>query len=111
MAKERAVDARLSLPELQHLLSAGCQRVYVSMADVDRRLRGKGFPDKVQLRPIDRETSAITLFIEERIRAELAMWKPMSRAELWYEMNKFWVWAIGIVVLILLGLLTAFRSR
>lgn len=101
MAKERGVDARLLLPEVQNLLSAGCRRAYVSMADVDRRLRGKGFPDKVELRSIDREASALAQFIEERVRAEFAMWKPKSRVELWYERNKFWVWAIGIIVSIL----------
>jgi hypothetical protein len=111
MAKERGVDARLLLPELQDLLSAGCRRVYTRMAKVDRRLRGKGYPNKVQPRSIDAEVSAMTQFIEERIRAELEMWKPKSRVELWYERNKFWVWAIGIFVTILvtiLGLLAKF---
>jgi hypothetical protein len=108
MAKERGVDARLLLPEVQNLLSAGCRRAYVSMADVDRRLRGKGFPDKVDLRSIDQEVSAMAQFIEERVRAELAMWKPKSRVEFWYERNKFFVWAIGIVVSIVLGLWAKF---
>lgn len=107
LAKEKGVDARLLLPELQNLLSGGCQRVYVSMADVDRRLRGKGFPDNVALKSIDGEVSAMIQFIEERIRAEIAMWKPKSRVELWYERNKFWVWAIGIA-LSLLGLWAKF---
>jgi hypothetical protein len=101
MAKKRGVDARLLLSEVQNLLSVGCRRAYVSMADVDRRLRGKGFPDNVELRSIDREASAMAEFIEERVRAELAMWNPKSRVELWYERNKFWVWAIGFVVSIL----------
>ena len=101
MAKERGMDARLLLSEVQNLLSVGCRRTYVSMADVDRRLRGKGYPEKVELRSIDREASAMAEFIEERVRAELAMWKPKSRVELWYERNKFWVWVIGIVVSIL----------
>jgi hypothetical protein len=47
-------------------------------------------------------------FIEERVRAELAMWKPKSRVEFWYERNKFFVWAIGIVVSIVLGLWAKF---
>src|SRR5713101_7993173 len=41
MAKDREVDARLLLPEVQGLLSAGFRKVYAHMADVDRRLRGK----------------------------------------------------------------------
>jgi hypothetical protein len=105
MAKERGVDARLLLPELQNLLSAGCRRVFVTMADVDRHLRGKGSPDKVGMKSIDQEVSAMTGFIEERIRAELAMWRPESRAELWYERNKFWVWAIGTIVGIIVSIL------
>jgi hypothetical protein len=101
MAKERGVDARQLLPELQNLLSAGCRRVYASMADVDRRLRGKCFPDKVALKSVDSEVATMVQFIEERVRTELAMWMPRSLVELWYERNKFWVWAIGILVSIL----------
>lgn len=108
MSKDRGVDARLLLPEVQNLLSAGCKRVYVSMADVDRHLRGEGSFDRVELRSIDREASIMTQFIEERVRAELAMWKPKACVEIWYERNKFLVWAIGIVVTIILGLLAKF---
>lgn len=62
MAKERGVDARLLLPELQNLLSAGCRRVFVTMVDVDRRLRGKEFPEKAGMRPIDKEVAAVSSF-------------------------------------------------
>jgi hypothetical protein len=57
-----------------------------------------GVPDKVGLRSIDREVSAMTQFLDERVRAELAMWKPKSPVEGWYERNKFWMWVIGIVL-------------
>ena len=64
--------------------------------------------DKAGVRSIDRKVFAMAQFIEERVRAELAMWKPKSRIELWYERNKFWVWAIGIVVAFILALLAKF---
>jgi hypothetical protein len=51
MAKERSVDAKHLLPEVQSLLIAGITKVFSRMADVDRRLRGIGFPDRVQLPP------------------------------------------------------------
>lgn len=98
MTKERGVDARLFLPELQVLLSSGCHKVYTRMADVDRRLRGKGYPNKVNLRSIEQEFQAMSEFIDERIRSELAMWKPKSRVQNWYERNTFWVWVVGIVL-------------
>ena len=107
LAKEKGVDARLLLPELQQLLLAGFRKVYDRMADVDRRLRGRGFPHKVDLKSIDREFSAMAQFLDERVRAEVAMWKPKSHVEIWYEGNKFWVWAIGLVLAIA-GLWTKF---
>src|SRR5947199_959383 len=42
MSKEKGVDPRPVLSELQAHLSAGCQRVYVRMAEIDRNLRGQG---------------------------------------------------------------------
>jgi len=68
------------------------------MAEVDRRLLGNGFPEKVPLRNIDPEYHAMGEFIEKHVRAELAMVKPRRTIEQWYEQNKFWVWLIPIVV-------------
>ena len=78
LAKEKGVDGRQLLPELQALLSAGCRRIYTSMADVDRRLRGRGYPDKVALKSIESEVTGMTQFIEERVRAELEMWSTRA---------------------------------
>jgi hypothetical protein len=79
------------------------------MADVDRRLRGKGYPQNVNLRGIDDKLQAMEQFLDERIRSEIAMWKPKSSPEEWYERNKFWVWAIGILLAIA-GLLAKLLS-
>jgi hypothetical protein len=98
MATERGVDGRLLLSELQELLSAGCLKVYKRMADVDRRLRGKGHPESVPLRSIDREIRQIDQFFDERISNELVMWKPKSRLEDWFARSKFWVWVIPVLI-------------
>jgi len=100
LARERGVDARLLLPEVQGLLNAACRKVFAEMAEVDRRLRGKGFPENVDVRSIDIEVMRLSEFIEEHTASELAMWRPKSKAEEWYEKNKFWVWLIGILVAI-----------
>ena len=97
-AKERGIDARQLLPEVQTLLSAGFRRVYARMTDVDRRLRGRGFPDKVAIRPVEREIAVMDEFLGERIKTELAMWQPKAITEYWFERNKFWVWIVGITV-------------
>ncbi|WP_234082912.1 hypothetical protein [Azonexus sp. R2A61] len=97
-AKERRIDASLLLPEVQSLLNAAVQKVFREMAEIDRRLLGKGFPESVPLRSTDGEADQLGAFIDERVRCELAMWKPRSTVEEWYDRNKFWVWVVGIVV-------------
>jgi hypothetical protein len=101
MAADRQVDAKLLLPEVQGLLMAGFRRVYARMAEVDRRLRGKGFPETVRPRSIDSEVIAMDAFLDERIRAELAMWKPESRLQRLYKRNTVWVWLLGILIAII----------
>lgn len=98
MAREKGVDARRLLPELQGLLSSGFRKVYERMADVDRRLRGKGFPNSGALRSVEPEIQRMDKFLDERILAEIELWKPKPWYEAWYEQNKFWIWLIGIVV-------------
>ena len=105
MAKEKDVDARLLLPEVQGLLLAGFQTVYARMADIDRSLRGKGFPNRAELRSTEQQLQTMERFLDERIRAELAMWRGKSAFEIWYERNKVWVWAIGILVSVVGALL------
>ena len=100
MAREKSVDARLLLPELQGLLSAGFKKVYEHMADVDRRLRGKGYPNSVALRSVELEIQRMDKFLDERILAEIEMWRPKPWFEAWHERNKFWVWLTGIVLTI-----------
>ena len=97
-AKERRVDAYLLLPEVRGLLNAAVQQVFREMAEIDRRLLGKGFAETVLLRSIEGEVGQLRAFIEERVQCELAMWKPRSAAEEWYDRNKFWVWVVGIVI-------------
>ncbi len=105
MAHERGVDGKLLLPEVESLLKGGCRRVYRRMADIDRRLRGEGFPERVKLRPVQREEATMNEFIEERIRAELAMWKSKSHGQAWYQ-NRTYQWLIGIAVTMVLGIIT-----
>lgn len=104
MAAERNVNAVLLLPEIEGLLLAGVGKTFSEMAKTDQRLRGKGFPEKIPLRPIENEIQQMKKFIEVRIQSELKMWKPKSKLEAWYERNKFVIWLVGIVVTIVVAL-------
>lgn len=82
MAREKGVDVRFLLPELQGLLSSGFRKVYERMADVDRGLRGKGFPNSVTLRSVEPEIQHMDKFLDERILAEVEMWRVVTMSEL-----------------------------
>jgi hypothetical protein len=107
--KERKVDARETLRELQGLLLSGCSKVFAQMADVDRRLRGHGYPDSVPLRSVKSEQDQMTAFIQTRVSAELELWEsnlvenhppeaedhPLNA---WHRRNPGKAWALAIVI-------------
>lgn len=98
LSVERKQDAKLTLPEAAEILKSVVHRAYHRMADVDRRLRGKGFPESVPLRSTDSEVSAIEEFIDRRISAELAMQKPRLRINNFYNEHPFLFWLIALLV-------------
>ena len=100
MATERGVSATLLLPEVKGLLLSGIRKTYAEMAKTDQSLRGRGCPDKIPLRSIEKEFDNMKHFIEVRVKAELDMWKPKSKLESWYEKNKSLVWLIGTILAI-----------
>lgn len=109
LARERDIDARLLLPEVQGLLIAAAKRTFFQMAEVERRLLGRGDPESISLRSIERELQQIIEFIEERVRCEIVMWRPKPKLEEWYERNKSWVWLIGTVITVV-GLVAKFSN-
>ena len=73
-AHKRGVDARRLLPEVQGLLLSATAKIFQRMAEIDQRLRGKGFPQNVGRRSVEQEVAAVREFIEKHVRAELEMW-------------------------------------
>jgi hypothetical protein len=118
LCQERHVDARAVLPEVQGLLLSGCTKVFIRMAEVDRRLRGKGFPTSVPLRPIENELNQITAFIQTHVSAELELWGSISFASKpsetetswinsWHKRNPGRAWALTLTVAVCSVSLTA----
>lgn len=101
MAKEREVDLAILLPEIEMLLTTGISKTFSAMADIDRRLKGKGYPEKIQLRSVENEISRMDKFVAIRIQAERDMWNPRSRQQKWYERNKFTIWIIGKISILI----------
>lgn len=83
------------LTEVRRLLVSSFSRVYARMSEVDRRLRGAGVSRAVAPRPVEKELGEMLAFLNRHVDAELQMWKPRRQVEVWYEQNKFIVWALG----------------
>lgn len=102
--KTQKTELQPVLEDVQELLRFGFINVYAKMADVDRRLRGKGYPDKVRLRNTDAYIKGMEAFVSRRIESELRLWKStpwITRIEHFYESNKGLVWVIGAVISLL----------
>jgi hypothetical protein len=107
MARERRVDARQLLPEIQGLLLSAISKVFTRMTDVDRRLRGDGFPEQVPLRNIQSDRDIMAAFVDRHIQAELSMWQSKSALQRWYDDNKALVWVIGLLLSVV-GIVASF---
>jgi hypothetical protein len=104
--REKGLDWKLPLQETASLLKNEIAMTYERMADIDQRLRGKGYPKSVSRYNPKGEIAASVAFVDERYSAEIAL-PPNRKGRLnqFYEEQKFWVWIIGIVIAVILALI------
>jgi hypothetical protein len=107
--RKKGLGWRLPLEETALLLKTGINEVYVRMAAIDQRLRGKGYPDSVLRYSPKREIASSEAFVDQRLTAEAAL-QPVTRKTLntFYEEQKFWFWFIGFIIAVGGMLLTMF---
>lgn len=98
LTTEKKQDPRLCLPEAAGLLKSVARRAFERMADIDRRLRGRGFPQNVPLRSIASELGAVEAFIDRRVASELAMFRPKFWLNEFYNEHPFLFWLIALLV-------------
>lgn len=89
LAAEKRQDGRVALPEVAGLLKAVIRRTYSRMADIDRRLRGKGFPENVTLRNIASEVGQMESLVDRRIATELSTLRRRHRINEFYNDHPF----------------------
>ena len=99
--QDHSIDSSLPLKETASLLKDGISVIYERMADIDQRLRGKGYPHSVRRYNPKAEIERSAAFIEERMTAESTL-APGRKKNLntFYEAQKFWFWFIGIAIAI-----------
>lgn len=73
VAAARNQDPRLPLREAAGLLKSVVRRAFHRMAEIDRRLRGRGYPLSVPIKNVDGHIASVETFVMERLQAELKM--------------------------------------
>lgn len=109
LSKERNLDLKEVLPQVEGLLISASYEVFDKMAAVDQKLRGKGFPESVPIRSTESEIGRMRSFISSHAKAELEMWKPKSRLQRLYEENTFLTWLIGAIFALTSLIFTAIK--
>ena len=98
LATEKKQDARVALAEASGLIKSLVRRAFHRMANIDRRLRGNGYPESVAIRSVESNIAQLDVFIDRRVSAELAMLQPKSRVNDFYNDHPFLFWLVGLVI-------------
>lgn len=98
LCREREEPLRPALAAVEQNLRKLVRETYQQMSEVDRVLRGRGYPEKLSLRPVDSEISAMHSYIVEQIKSELEMWKPKPWLTRQYERHPLWFWLAPFVI-------------
>jgi hypothetical protein len=97
LTQEKSQDLKETLTEAEGLLVSYTRKTYQRMAEIDQRLRGKGYPKSVNIQKTDRYETPMIEFIKGSVSDELKTYRPKSRFEQFYQNNKFLVWLVGIL--------------
>ncbi|MBI4643151.1 MAG: hypothetical protein HY743_05350, partial [Deltaproteobacteria bacterium] len=109
LCNEKKERLKEPLTETADLLKMLVRKTYDLMADVDRRLRGRGFPQSVANRSVNGEIAEMDRFIDARVQAENAMYKTPSIFKKIYNEHESLIKIIGIVVGVIGILLTILK--
>lgn len=105
LSEERNQNPKLVLPEVGGLLKLLVQKAYARMAEIDRRLMGKGYEQNVPLKNTDEKALSMDKFINERIDSEIAMVKTNLKINEIYNKHPFLFWVAALVIGALISLL------
>ncbi len=76
--KDRGVDFAWAGPQTAGLVKAVNTRAFNRMAEIDRRLMGRGHPESVRRMNIDSKLADANQFVDQLLKSELAMWKASA---------------------------------
>lgn len=94
LCREKKIFSATPIKETGELLKVLVRKVYNDMADVDRRLRGAGFPQKIEKKDVSGKVQPFLILIDERVGSELSIRKRLNE---FYYNHPGLVWLIGLI--------------
>ena len=108
LCRDKKLYSATPIRETGGLLKVLVRKVYNDMADVDRRLRGAGFPQNIEKKDVSGKINPFLSLIDERIKSELSIRKRLNE---FYHYNDGLIWLIGIILACFAGHITYRSSR
>jgi len=81
-------------------------KTYTYMSEIDQRIRGEGYPERVQRRDVSDKVNSMCAFLEEHILSAKQIYHQGFSLNRLYHEHPFWFWLIGTVIAVILGIIT-----
>ena len=94
LCRDKKIYSATPIRETGKLLKVLVLKVYSDMADVDRRLRGAGFPQNIEKKDVSGKVKPFLSLIDERVGSELSIRERLNE---FYHNNPGLVWLIGLI--------------
>lgn len=80
-AEEAKLDGAETLEIFRVNMKGAIKQIYDRMADIERLMRGNGFPDKIKVRPIEDYCTRMNWEIDEKVDAQISIYRSILQAE------------------------------
>jgi hypothetical protein len=97
-SNEKDVSHKSVLLETSNLLKILVQNNYDLMTEIDQRLRGQGYPQRVAKLNVEAKIVAMDRFIDSRVQSEIAMIKKQWKIDEFYKKHPFLFWFIPLAI-------------
>ena len=106
LAKSTKIPAHIVLKMIKSRLKIQIQKTYTRMSEIDQRIRGEGFPERVQRHDVSDKVDSMYTFLEDHVCSAAQLYDRGFSFNRLYQEHPFWFWLIGIVAAVIIGIMT-----
>jgi hypothetical protein len=106
LSKSTNIPAHTVLEIIESRLKMQIQKTYTRMSEIDQRIRGEGFPERVQRRDVSDKVNSMYNFLDDHIRSAKQLYGRSFSLNRLYQDHPFWFWLVGIIAAVIIGIVT-----